>query len=182
MVLNNFSIRNPELRQLVSEVEGFDAETAMKIIVVVDNALTTIQGANSNAVANLTKRVIGIEESISGLHAELVDDRKARNQAELERAKNALEVAKRRVGLDTDAKLEVQRIFKEGLESEAMENAVQAELDEAAKKRKAENETWWRETGRAVIRAILIAVAVPVALGLLAAMILFLAQVFKVAL
>lgn len=167
-------IRNPELKKLLDDNPPFNSETAMRIILVVDNVLNIMRRETGNDNALLTRRVIGIEEGIDGLRRELQNERISRNQTELLQAERAVEMAKKRIGLTTDAKLEVRRIFEESLRE-----GVTEEIEEVEEKRTKERKRWWNERVLpGLTTALIAAIVVPIGLALFILIIRLIAKAF----
>lgn len=174
-----FDIRDPDLRKLVETTDKVTPEMFAKLVLIVDNSINVMKRNQFNDQANNTaialKRVADLEKTVTAWRLEMNNEREVRAQSELDRAEREVQSAKKRLGLTTDARLEVQKIFEESLKAEVGEVLE----DETAKKRLARAK-WLSETWSAAGRAVVIAIAVPIALGVLGATILFLAKVFHI--
>jgi len=172
---SDLKIRNPDLAKIVKDAKEVDADLILKVILIVDNAMNTQQRNMVNDNAQMTKRVIGVEESVNHLRAELTNERESRAKTELEIAQRSVDAAKARLQLTTDAKIELKKIVDNSITQQ-----LDTVLDDKEEDKREEWRKWWRDTWQAFLRALFIGVGITISLGLFALAIRFLANVFKV--
>ena len=145
-----------------------DGQLREMIKEVVSTSLELFQRDTAKTYAAIQDRFVTIDSQIAALKTSIESRAQARAEAELVEARQRLEMAEQRVNsLSTQERIQVKAMFAE-----------QADLE--SKQRVQKRKEFWDKVLPNVATGLIMVFAAPMALALMAAILIFLAGVFKI--
>ena|GEM_PF-3152446 len=146
-----------------------DSEQVRQLIKeVVNAALDPFQRETAKTYSDLQQRFVDIDKQIAALKTSIESRAQERAVAEVVEARQRLEIAEQRANsLSTQERIQVKEMFAE-------------QADQESKQRAQKRREFWDKVLPNIATGLIMVFAAPIALALMAAILIFLANVFKI--